>query len=157
MSCIEIRGASSFYAEYRDPDTGVHYYGNNRTLCPRYNADGSLFVTARYQISRSRFSIGKRIITDIPEIVYWIDWIHCHLWSMILFLKWIFQLRYFYQKKEYLAICNEASMSKDEFWKNVPPTCYNNSEGGSGNFKRDKNWNYILMEKCKKCKYLKGE
>ncbi len=37
-------GLSSPYAEYRDPDTGVHYYGNSSTLCPRYNADGSLYV-----------------------------------------------------------------------------------------------------------------
>lgn len=73
------------------------------------------------------------------------------------FLEMNFSITILLSKKEYLAICNEASMSKDEFWKNVPPTCYNNSEGCSGNFKKDKNLNYILMEKCKKCKYLKGE
>lgn len=37
-------GLNSFYAEYRDPETGVHYYGNSKMLCPRYNADGSLYT-----------------------------------------------------------------------------------------------------------------
>lgn len=73
------------------------------------------------------------------------------------FMEMSFSITILVSKKEYLAICDEAGVPKDEFWKNIPPTCCNNIEGCSGNFKRDKSWNYILMEKCKKCKYMKRE
>ena len=72
------------------------------------------------------------------------------------FLELNFSITILLSKKEYLAICDEVGMPKDEFWKNIPPTCCSDSEGCLGNFKKDENWNHVLMEKCKRCKYLKG-
>lgn len=49
---MEYIGKSNNIEEYRDAETGVHYfvysdwhgYGAAGGLCPRYNADGTLYV-----------------------------------------------------------------------------------------------------------------
>lgn len=43
----DYRYASRHFVEYRDVETGVHYitiYSNGISMCPRYNADGTLYV-----------------------------------------------------------------------------------------------------------------
>ena len=46
---FEFIGADGSIWEWRDNETGVHYLGNNGDsynggLCPKYNADGTLYV-----------------------------------------------------------------------------------------------------------------
>ena len=69
-------------------------------------------------------------------------------------------------KKEYLKICEEAGVCKDEFWKDEIPSCYVENcnydlhdktyTSCMGRFKRDVDYKRVLMKKCEKCKHWKG-